>query len=102
MGAGDWSPTTTRPVCRINRDSLSLKGPLNDLQEWRTLRDANSRPSGQGKSILRSFQLRSCRNQAFAPTTELPVVSEMGIFHQLRISSFCFANQPLATSQNLV
>jgi hypothetical protein len=65
MGAGDWSPTTTRPVCRINRDSLSLKGPLNDLQEWRAARDANSRLSGQDKSILRSFQLRSCRKQAW-------------------------------------
>jgi len=69
MGAGDWSPTTTRPVCRINRDSLSLKGPLNDLQEWRALRDANSRLSGQDKSILRSFQLPSCRKQAIALKT---------------------------------
>jgi hypothetical protein len=73
MGAGDWSPTTTRPVCRINRDSLSLKGPLNDLQEWRALRDANSRLSRQGKSILRNFQLRSCRKQAFTLTTRLLV-----------------------------
>ncbi len=63
MGAGDWSLTTTRPVCRINRDPLSLKDPLNDLREWRALRDANSQLSRQGKSILRSFQLRNFENR---------------------------------------
>src|ERR1700720_133339 len=102
MVAGDWSPTTTRPVCRINRDSLSLKGPLNDLQEWRAPRDANSRLYGQGNLILRSFQLRSCRKWAITTTTipDRRSMSEIGIFRQLTLpkTQFCvfqcgFANK---------
>ena len=42
-------------------------------------------------------------NRAIALRTPEPgSTSDKAMFHQLRISSFCFANQPLAASQKLV
>ena len=44
MGAGDWSPTTTRPMCRIHR-VISLR-PAERLAEMAHLKTPP--PSGQG------------------------------------------------------
>jgi len=90
IGAGDWSQPLSSTPCRIHRGCLFANGPLND---WRMARpaSAHSRYSGHGKSILRSFQLRSCRHKAItliAPSrADIHVVSRCRVgFPRLPVS----------------